>query len=121
MLPLLAGVDLRVMAMKVNSTVLIFLEQESHHQSSLVDCGCGIHRMYLCRRVRYTPNNSPRYGTKDPDGDVPVMQEVWEIRCTLSLPSLPGQLWPKAVAPDPYLSTPPLGQDMTQGQFLSGV
>ena len=36
--------------------------------------------------------------------------------------------FPKGISPKvnftvrlPYLSTPPLGQDMTQGQFLSGV
>ena len=38
------------------------------------------------------------------------------IRNEIGNPSLnPGQSYL------PYLPTPPLGQDMTQGQFLSGV
>ena len=37
---------------------------------------------------------------------------------TLLLLSLPGPLWPGVEAPDHIYPTPPLGQDMTQGQFL---
>ena len=32
------------------------------------------------------------------------MQELWEMQSTSSLPSLPGPLWPRVVAPDRVLS-----------------
>ena len=32
------------------------------------------------------------------------MLELWGMRCTPSLPSLPGLLWPIVVAPDRVLS-----------------
>ena len=61
--------------------------------------------------------------------------ELWEIWGTSLLPLFPDLLRPGAVVPVgvpsmgqielfnhlPYLPTPPLGQDMTQGQSLSGV
>ena len=31
------------------------------------------------------------------------MLELWEMRCILSLPLLPGPLWPGLVAPDRVL------------------
>ena len=46
------------------------------------------------------PNKCPGYDTKQSDGEVPVMQELWGMQSTLSLPSLPGPLWPRVVAPD---------------------
>ena len=61
------------------------------------------------------------YDTKQSDGEAPVMQELWGMCNTPSLPLLLGSLLPGVVAPDPIYPTPPLGQDMTQGQFLSGV
>ena len=39
----------------------------------------------------------PEYDTKQFDG------EVWGMQSTSSLPSLPGQLWPRVVAPDRVL------------------
>ncbi len=43
------------------------------------------------------------------------------LECALIIPAdrdlIPGQV----ISYLPYLPTPPLGQDMTQGQFLSGV
>ena len=48
-------------------------------------------------------NECPRYDTKQYDGKVPVMQELWGMRSTHSLPSLPGPLWPGVVAPDKVL------------------
>ena len=47
-----------------------------------------------------TPNSCPVHGTKQSDGEVPVMVELWGMRCTSSLPLLPGPLWPGVVAPD---------------------
>ncbi len=41
---------------------------------------------------------------KQSDGEVPAMLELWGMRSTPSLPSLPGPLWPGVVAPDRALS-----------------
>ena len=51
-----------------------------------------------------TPNECPRYDTKQSDGEVPVMLELWGMQSTPSLPSLPDPLWLGAVAPDRVLS-----------------
>ena len=45
-----------------------------------------------------------RYDTKQSDGEVPVMLELWGLRITPSLPSLPGPLLSGMVAPDRPLS-----------------
>ena len=58
-----------------------------------------IHRLVLCRGVRF-PNEFLRYDTKQSDADVPVLLELWGMQGTLSLPSLPGPLCPRVVAPD---------------------
>ena len=50
------------------------------------------------------PNECPAYDTKQSDGEVPVMLELWEMWSTPSLPSLPGPIWPGVVAPDRALS-----------------
>ncbi len=46
------------------------------------------------------PNGCPVYDTKQSDGEIPAMLELWGMRSTPSLPSLPGPLWPGVVAPD---------------------
>ena len=46
----------------------------------------------------------PGYDTKQSDGEVLVMLELWGIQSTPSLPLLPGQLWSGVVAPDNALS-----------------
>ena len=51
-----------------------------------------------------TPNDCPGYDTKQFDGEVPVMQELWGMQTTPSLPLLPCQLWPGEVAPDKALA-----------------
>ena len=50
------------------------------------------------------PNECPGYETKQSDGEVPVILELWRMQRTPSLPSLPGPLWPRMVAPDRALS-----------------
>ena len=45
-----------------------------------------------------------RYDSKQSDGEVPVMLELWGIRSTPLLPLLPGPLWLSMVAPDRALS-----------------
>ena len=52
-------------------------------------------------------NRCPGYDTKQSDGEVPVMLELWGMQSTPSLPLLPGLLWLWVVAPDRALS---LGQ-----------
>ena len=50
------------------------------------------------------PKECPRYDTKQSDGEVLVMLELWAMQNTPSLPSLPGPLSPGVVAPDGALS-----------------
>ena len=52
-------------------------------------------------------NECPVNDTKQSDSEVPVMLELWGMRSTSSLPSLPGPLWPRVVASVRVLS---LGQ-----------
>ena len=68
-----------------------------------VSWGCRIHWLHLCRGVR-PPKRVSWYDTKQSDGEVPAMLELWGMRSTPSLPSLPGPLWPGVVAPDRVLS-----------------
>ena len=46
------------------------------------------------------PNECPDYDTKQSDGEVRVMLELWGMRSTPLLASLPSPLWPGVVAPD---------------------
>ena len=48
----------------------------------------------------YPPSECPGYDTKQSDGEVSAMVELWGMRSTPSLPSLPGPLWLGVVAPD---------------------
>ena len=47
-----------------------------------------------------TTNECPENDTKQSDGEVPVMLELWGMRSTSLLPSLPDPLWPGVVALD---------------------
>ena len=51
-----------------------------------------------------SPNECPVYDSKQSDGKAPVMLELCGMQSTPSLPSLPGPLWSKVVAPDRVLS-----------------
>ena len=51
-----------------------------------------------------TPNECPGYDTKQSDGEVPAVLELWGMWSTPSLPLLPGPLWSEVVAPDRALS-----------------
>ena len=58
-----------------------------------------------CISAEGTPTNScPGYDTKQSDGEVPVMLELWGMQSTLSLPLLQGPLWPRVLALDRVLS-----------------
>ena len=67
-----------------------------------VGWGCRIHQ---CRGVRPPPNECPGYDTKESDGEVPMMLELWGMQNTPSLPLLPGPLWPGMVDLDRALTT----------------
>ena len=69
-----------------------------------VNWGCRIHWLYLCRGGKTPPDECPRYDTKQSDGEVPAVLELWGMWSTPLLPSLPGPLWPGVVAPDRALS-----------------
>ena len=66
--------------------------------------GCRTHWLLLCRGVRPSLNECPRHDTKQSDGEDPVMLELWGMRSTPSLPSVPGLLWLWVVALDRVLS-----------------
>ena len=80
-----------------------------------VGWGYRIHQLLLCRGVRPHSNECPIYDTKKSDGEVPVMLELWGMRSTPLLPSLPGPLWPGVVAPD---KVPIYGLNRTKPCFL---
>ena len=77
----------------------IFLAQLSYSTFICsVSWGCRIHWLHLCRGVSPPPPNEyPGYDTKQSDGEVPAVLEIWGMQST---PSLPGPLWPGVVAPD---------------------
>ena len=53
--------------------------------------------------------------TKQSDGEIPALLELWGMWSTPSLPSLPGPLWPGVVAPD---KGPIYGLNRTKSDFL---
>ena len=71
----------------------------------LVSWGCRIHQLHRCSGVRPpAPNECFGYDTKQSDGQVPVMLELWGMWSTPSLLLLPSPLWLGMVAPDRTLS-----------------
>ena len=50
-----------------------------------------------------SPNECPRYDPKQSNGEAPVMLELWGMRSSSLLPSLPGPLWHGVVAPERVL------------------
>ena len=59
---------------------------------------------YISAEWYESPNECPAYDPKQSDGEAPVMLKLWGMRSTLSLPLLPGPLWPGEVASDRVLS-----------------
>ena len=51
-----------------------------------VGCGCRIHRL----QDKISTNEYPGYDTKQSDGEVPVMLELWGMQSTALMPSPPG-------------------------------
>ena len=127
---------LKLFSIHFSSITLIKHESVfSHFQPSIIQsicyhCSiiCAMYRQkyYPAGAVEYTDfssaegqapptNECPANDTKQSDGVVPVMPELWGIRSTSSLPSLPGPLWPGVVAPD---KSPIYGLNRTKPWFL---
>ena len=100
-----------------NSLILL-----AYQPFSPVGFGCRIHCLHLCRGLRHTHTSHPQWASWI------WHKKIWQcgsrnagafgecrvpLYCHHSLVHS-GLEWY-------YLPTPPLGQDMTQGQFLSGV
>ena len=69
-----------------------------------VSWDCRIRLLHIWSRVWFpTPRGCPGFDTKQADGEALVMLELWGVRSTPSLPSLPGPLWLAVVAPDRVL------------------
>ena len=79
----------------------------THIRLYCVDCpvwwGCRIQTASL-QRGKPPTNECPGYDTKQSNCEFPVIVELWGMQSTLSLPLLPGPLWPGVVAPDRVLS-----------------
>ena len=66
---------------------------------------CRIHWLLLCNGLRAPPaNECLEYHTKQTDGEIPVMLELWGMWNTSLLPLLSGPFCPGVFAPDRVLS-----------------
>ena len=66
-----------------------------------VDGGAVDYTNCISVEGQYPPprNECPGFNTKQSDAEAPAILELWEMWSTLSLPSLPGSLWPGVVVP----------------------
>ena len=73
-------------------------------------CVCDLDKINIAQSAgaaEYTDCISaecPDNNAKQSNGEAPVMLELWGVRSTPLLPSLPGPLWPRVVAPYRVLS-----------------
>ena len=67
-----------------------------------VGWSCRIYQLLFCRGVRVSWG--PAYDSKQFNGEVSVMLELWGMQITPSLSSLPGPLRLRVVVPDRVLS-----------------
>ena len=84
-------------------TMLLLKElQTSRFSRQYVDQSAGAAAYTDCFSTEgYDPHNKcPRYDTKQSDGEVSVMLQLWGEQCASSLLFLPGPLWSGEVAPD---------------------
>ena len=77
--------------------LFLFRNRNAIHSKRKLPCQLGLYNTS-------TAPLCPGYGTKQSDGEVPVMLELWEMRSSPLLPSLPDLLWIGLVAPDRVLS-----------------
>ena len=92
----------------------IVLHKHTHIYIALSAGAAEYTDCFLCRGVRL-PNECPGKDTKQSDCEVPVMQKLWGMRSTPSLPSLPGPLRPRLVALE---KGPIYGLNRTKPWFL---
>ena len=90
------GIILQTFQIKIWLQLLWFTD----HSICPIGCDCGIHWLLLYRGERPLPNECSGYDTKQSDGEVSVILELWGMQIAPSSPSLPGPLWPSVVAPD---------------------
>ena len=83
-----------------NELSIVFLDCSFFSQKQFVQSVRAVEYIVCTSTDSHPHNECPGYDTKQSDGEVPVMQELWGMRSTSSLPSLPGPLWPGVVAPD---------------------
>ena len=84
--------------------IYIYICIHSFTSNCPISMGCIIYLLHLFRRVKYT---------KQSDGEVPIMLELWGMRSTPYLPSIPDPPWPEMVAPERVRS---MGQiELTRG------
>ena len=69
-----------------------------------VSWGCRIHRLLFSGGVWPHPNKCPGYDTKQFDGEIQLMLELWGMWSKPSPPLLPGPLWSGVIAFDRVLS-----------------
>ena len=84
-------------------TFCIFLVSLALLFLSPVGWGYRIHRLHLCRGVTPVSQRVSWYDIRSFDGKAPVL-EIWGMWSTPSLPSSPGLLWTRMIAPDIVLS-----------------
>ena len=83
-------------------SIIQYWSQSFFHCS--VCSGSRIHRLFLWRGIRPPYYEFPGYDSKQPDSEVSVILELWEMWSTSSLPSLLGPIWLRMVAPDRAIS-----------------
>ena len=83
--------------------MLSCLSQENKYKVKFAQSAGAVEYTNYFSAERYLPNECPGYDTKQSDGEVPVMLELWEMWSTPSLPSLPGPLRTRVIAPDKVL------------------
>ena len=66
--------------------------------------GAAEYTVYISAEGQNSSKKCLEYYTTQSDGEVSVMQKLWGIWSTPSLPSLPGPLWPGLLVPDWVLS-----------------
>ena len=86
-------------AVKINQANILNKYSSLRLRNSVGPVGwrCRLHWLLFC-------NECPGYDNKQSDNEVSVILELWGMKNTPSLPSLPGLLWPREVAPDRVLS-----------------
>ena len=85
---------------------MVFIRKNKKNFSQRLPSQLGLYNTLTAplQRGKTPPNECPGYDTKQSDGEVPAVLELWGMRSTPSLPSLPGPLRPGVVAPDRALS-----------------